>query len=136
MTEIFISYSRKDKPFVQELCKTFVTLDRKIWVDLEDIPPTAEWWKEITDAITKAQNFLFVVSPDSIASDMCRRELAFAIEQHKRLIPIVRRHVDPNELPEAIAKVQLFFFSETENFNDTIVALLNGKRPTLPSKIF
>lgn len=47
MAEIFISYSRKDRPFVRELCEALVTRERETWVDLEGIPPTAEWWREI-----------------------------------------------------------------------------------------
>ena len=83
---------------------------------------------EIAEAITAAQSFVFVVSPDSIASEVCRRELAFAVEQHKRLIPIVRRHVDPGQLPDAIAKLQLLPFGEGDDFNVTICALLNAIR--------
>jgi hypothetical protein len=101
MAEIFISYSRKDRPFVQELCEILAARERETWVDLKGIPPTAEWWREIAEAITAAERFVLVVSPDSIASEVCGRELAFAVEQHKRLIPILRRYVDPRELPTA-----------------------------------
>lgn len=126
MAEIFISYSRKDRLFVQELCEALAARERETWVDLEGIPPTAEWWREIAEAITAAQTFVFVVSPDSIASEVCRRELAFAVEQHKRLIPIMRRHVDPGQLPDAIAKLQLLPFCEGDDFNVTICALINA----------
>ena len=52
MTSAFISYSSKDLGFVKKLAAALKSPQRKreleLWVDLEGIPPSAEWWKEIT----------------------------------------------------------------------------------------
>ena len=50
-------------------------LGKKAWVDWQDIPPTAEWIDEIKGAIEKAESFAFVISPHSLASEICRVEL-------------------------------------------------------------
>ena len=39
-----------------------------MWVDWEDIPPTAEWMREVEVAIEGADTFVFVLSPDSLKS--------------------------------------------------------------------
>ena len=44
-TKVFISYSRKDKPFVQSLHEQLSTHPIDSWVDWEDIPLTADWWR-------------------------------------------------------------------------------------------
>jgi len=75
MADVFISYSRKDKEFVQQLGQALLAQKREAWVDWKDIPLTAEWQREIFDNIERADNFAFVISPDSLASANCRREI-------------------------------------------------------------
>jgi len=68
MTDVFISYSRKDKEFVSILYAAFERSQKNSWVDWDKILPTADWWKEIEKGIEGADTFVFVISPDSIAS--------------------------------------------------------------------
>jgi hypothetical protein len=82
MADVFISYSRKDTDFVRRLHESLGQHNRDIWIDWQDIPPTAEWLKEIFASIEAADNFLFVVSPDSCACEMCREEVAYAEANH------------------------------------------------------
>ena len=100
MTDIFISYSRKDQGFIQWLNRSLTSHERDVWLDQEDILPTAEWLAEVYAGIEAADNFIFVISPDSIHSQVCGWELAHAIEHHKRLIPILLRDVDHKTLPQ------------------------------------
>ena len=48
MADVFISYSRKDKGFATRLHQALTGRQREAWVDLEDIPPTAEWRETIS----------------------------------------------------------------------------------------
>jgi hypothetical protein len=111
MADVFISYSRKDTEFVHRLHESLAQGSRDIWVDWQDIPPTAEWLREIFSSIEAADNFLFVVSPESCASEMCRQEVAYAEANHKRMIPVVCRPVDPQALPPAVARIQWISFT-------------------------
>ena len=63
MAQVFISYSRKNKEFVQKLVDALVAEKREVWLDETNIEPTAEWLKEIFTNIEAADNFLFVISP-------------------------------------------------------------------------
>ena len=87
MGKVFISYSRKDNTFVRRLYDALRERGRKVWVDWEGIPPTDKWLVKIHSAIDEADAFLFVISPDSVSSDVCDIELNHAIKQHKRLVP-------------------------------------------------
>ena len=91
MTDVFISYSRKDKAFVQVLNQALANSKYDAWVDWENIPLTADWWEEIKAGIEGADTFIFVISPDSIASKVCGQEIDHAVENNKRLLPIVYR---------------------------------------------
>ncbi len=92
---VFISYSRKDKAFVQKLNEAVVKMGMDTWVDWENIPLTVDWWAEIQRGIDNADAFAFVISPDSLSSRVCNDEIQAAVEGHKRLIPILHRDPEP-----------------------------------------
>ena len=102
MADLFISYSRRDREFVVRLNAALEKRDYDVWVDLEDIPPTADWMEEIRTGIEGSDAYVFVISPDSIASKVCRQELDHAVEHNKRLVPVVCREVDPDTVPESL----------------------------------
>jgi hypothetical protein len=84
--DIFISYSRRDKEFVSQLCEVLIQANQKIWVDWNDIPPAEDWRQEIYRGIEAANNFVFVISPHSTSSVVCGEELDYAIKHGKRLV--------------------------------------------------
>jgi WD40 repeat protein len=99
---------------------------RDTWLDTKDIPPTAEWLKEIFGAIEAADTFVFVISPDGIISKVCQQEIMHALEHHKRIIPVVRREVDPKIVPEPITKLNWLFFREHDDFDTSFQALVKA----------
>src|SRR5262249_20872024 len=125
-TTVFISYSRKDSLFVRRLHEALLAQDRQTWVDWEGIPPSAEWMKRIVGAIDATGAFVLVLSPDSLASSVCRDELAHAVQQHKRLIPVVCREVEAAAVPEAVAKMNWIFFREHDDFDTAVKTLVTA----------
>ena len=107
--EVFISYSRKDKEFVRRLDEALQTRGREAWVDWEGIRPTEEFMQAIYGAIEGADTFVFVLTPDSVASEVCAREIAHAASHNKRMVPIVARDVDAKAVPEPLAKLNWIF---------------------------
>ncbi len=128
LSDVMISYSRKDKDFVQQLTDALKQNGREVWVDFDDIPYSAEWWQEIEAGIEGANAFIFVISPDSINSDVCRREIDHAIKHNKRLIPILRRELteaaDRKTVHPSVASRNWIFFRETDKFDDALKTLL------------
>jgi tetratricopeptide (TPR) repeat protein len=90
MSDVFISYSRKNSTFARRLIDCLSLANKDAWVDWEGIPLTApNWWSEIKAGIEGADSFVFILSPDSMASVVCNMELDYAIELHKRIVPVV-----------------------------------------------
>lgn len=116
-TSVFISYSRKDAEFVRRLHAAIDAPERKSWVDWEGIPPTAEWMREIVEAIDAAAAFVFVMSPDSLASPVCLQELDHAVRQNKRLVPLARRDAEPSSVPPPLARVNWIACRDRDDFS-------------------
>ena len=124
--EVFISYSRKDKDFVRRLDEALKSRGREAWVDWEDIRPTEEWMQAIYAAIEGSDTFVFVLTPDSVASAVCGREIAHAAVHNKRMVPIVARDVNADTAPEALAKLNWIFFRESDDFEKATDALISA----------
>ncbi len=100
MSHIFISYSRKDLTFAQKIVDALSANDLDTWIDWKSIPKGEDWLKEIYQGIEEADAFLFLFSLDSVESKMCNKEIAHAVVNGKRILPIVIRDADvENFLP-------------------------------------
>ncbi|NJR48483.1 MAG: toll/interleukin-1 receptor domain-containing protein [Leptolyngbyaceae cyanobacterium CSU_1_3] len=113
--DLFISYSRRDKEFVSQLDAAFRQVNRDPWIDWEDIPDGEEWRKAIAQGIEGADTFIFVITPDSVASKECGKELDQAIALNKRIIPIVRRETEA--VHPILTELNWIFFRESDDFN-------------------
>jgi WD40 repeat protein len=105
---------------------------RSVWVDLRDIPPSADWRDEIHQAIISSDAFVCVISPDYVDSPICQEELEFARANNKRLIPVIRRDISTNQAPLALAALNWIFFRETDNQSAAFGKLLSALDTDLP----
>jgi formylglycine-generating enzyme required for sulfatase activity len=104
MSDVFISYSRKNTPFARRLLDKLILVGKDAWVDWEGIPLTSpNWWSEIKTGIEGADNFVLILSPDSMASVVCNMELDYAIDLNKRIVPVIYRDVETRDAFASIA---------------------------------
>lgn len=112
---IFVSYSRKDSVAARKLIDAFKEMKYDVWVDWEDIPPATDWMDQIEVGIEKSDAFIFFISPDSIASEVCNVEINHAAKYNKRIIPIVLRQVVAKETNNNIRKLNWIFVREEDD---------------------
>ena len=124
--EVFISYSRKDKEFVRRLDEELRRRNREAWVDWEGIPPGDTWEKAIYGAIESTHTFIFVLTPDSIASEVCGKEIAHAAANNKRLVPIVHRDVPAERVPKSLGELNWIFFRDSDDFEEATGKLISA----------
>ncbi len=91
MTDVFISYSRRNLALIEKIDAALTARGKQVWFDkkkepLEGIPPGSKWWDEIKHGIDNADSFLFVISPESVVSPYCNAEIAHALQQQKRIV--------------------------------------------------
>jgi len=94
MSDVFISYSREDKVFVAQLREAFLQKAQEVWIDWESIPASQSWWEEIKRGIATANNFVVVMSPNSLSSPICHLEIEYARVLGKRIIPVFHAKYD------------------------------------------
>lgn len=116
----FISYARTDVEIIRTLCALFDKCGIGVWIDWEDIPPSAEWMAEIRAGIEAADAFAFVMSPRSLASRVCLEELNHAIAVGKRLIPVVIEETAPDHIPEDLQKLNWIFARTPDELPDAV----------------
>jgi DNA repair exonuclease SbcCD ATPase subunit len=126
MADVFISYSRKDKEFVQTLHAALSQSHYETWIDWQDIPASAEWWAEIEAGIAASNTFVFVISPDSVSSKVCHQEIDYAISHQKRLLAVVRRDVEGLPIHPALSKHNWLFFRQEDDFDTAFRALVEA----------
>lgn len=87
---IFISYSRIDKnivfPFVKRIEQE---LNTTCWIDFEGIESGSQFEEVIVNAIDESRVVLFMLSDSSINSMWTRREVLYAEDEGKKIVPIV-----------------------------------------------
>jgi hypothetical protein len=89
MGDLFISYSRSDHAFVDDLIQELEEHGFSVWVDRQDIRGGTQWRAAITEAIRGCEAFLVVLSPRSTGSRNVGRELELAADNNRPIIPVV-----------------------------------------------
>lgn len=106
--DVFISYSRRQLLFASHLAQQLTAQGFSVWFDQNDIPLAVDFLDEIERSVRQAHNFLFLLSPDSAASPYCKKEIEYALENGKRIIPLLcvaTTDEEVRQLPEVIARL-------------------------------
>jgi len=87
----FFSYSREDSEFALRLAGDLKAAGANVWLDQLDIAPGQRWARAVQDALNNAERVLVILSPASVASTNVEDEVAFALDEHKSIIPVFYR---------------------------------------------
>ncbi len=88
MSDIFISYSRKDSERALELAERLRARGVDVWIDTSGIEAAKSWSKEIVRAIDECKAFLVLISQASQESVNVSREVGIASESKKPMLPV------------------------------------------------
>ena len=124
MTQVFISYSRKDITFIDRLAADLKNAGIDVWYDVSGIAGGARWRTEIENALRNCQYVIVVLSPDSILSEWVEREFLFSSNLKRKIIPLMYRAC---ELP--LNYVDLNYIDvQGENYSRNFDELLKALR--------
>src|SRR5215831_4969591 len=110
---VFISYARKDLEFANAITSQLIAYGFDAYLDQKDILPSEPWRDRLAGLIIHSDAVVFVISPDSIVSDVCTWEVDFASKLAKRVVPIVWRRVANDQIPFGLSRLNYIFFDNT-----------------------
>ncbi len=85
----FLSYSRINKDFALKLAKELKSAGFLVWLDQLDIPTGARWDNELEKALEECEIFMLILTPAAIGSENVKDEIGYAIDNNKRILPIL-----------------------------------------------
>ena len=87
---IFISYAHKDSEYVIPVLERMNSEGYRIWYD-DGIMPGSEWPEFIAEHLKDCAAVISFISPESINSHNCRREMTYAMSKKKPFLGIFLR---------------------------------------------
>lgn len=91
---IFVSYAHRDSDRVFPILEELDRRGYRVWYD-DGIAPGSEWPENIAQHLDGCSLTLAFISPSSIASANCRREVTFALSKRKNFLGII---LEPTEM--------------------------------------
>ena len=95
--KLFISYARVDKHYCAQIVETLDVHD--VWYD-KRLHAGQQWWDEIQRRLQWCDGLVYLLSPDSVRSEYCQKEMHIARSLGKHIFPVLI-HMGttiPNEL--------------------------------------
>ncbi len=92
---IFISYAHRDKEQVFQVLNALQERGYRFWYD-DGIAPGSEWPEDIGRHLDGAAMVIAFVTPLSMASTNCRREINFALAREKPFLSVI---LEPTDMP-------------------------------------
>ena len=122
--KVFISYSRADTAFADEIAGG-LEYDGgfEILIDRHDIHEGEEWKKRLGALIAAADTVIFILSPKSAGSPVCRWEVEQAKALSKRIIPVQAAPLGDATVPDALSALNYVRFDEGRSFIVGLTAL-------------
>jgi tetratricopeptide (TPR) repeat protein len=90
---IFVSYSHADEKIVYEEIRRLQDQGVNVWYDSR-IRAGSEWSDALADAISGCSCFLYFITPNSVVSENCRRELNHAIAESRSILAVYLQETD------------------------------------------
>src|SRR5947207_4484587 len=89
---VFISHASADRSFVDQLAEWLRGHGIDVWYSRTHLRGAQQWHDEIGNALARCTWFLLVLSPNAVRSRWVKRELIYALEDHRytgRIVPVL-----------------------------------------------
>ncbi len=117
--KLFVSYARVDKPLCKQIVDKLEDV-HEVWYD-KRLHAGQAWWEKIEERLAWCEGFVYLLSPESVASEYCQREYRIASEAGKYIFPVLIQA--RTEIPESLQ--HLHYANLSEGMED-ILTLMNA----------
>ena len=116
---VFISYSRDDLKFADQLDAALNACGFECLIDRQDISGGEDWERRLGSLISEADTVVFVLSPTSARSPNCDWEVEEATRLNKRIFPVNCRPLEGQSPPPRLRDLNYIFFYEEAKLPDS-----------------
>ena len=125
---IFISYSRKDKYFVEKLANDLKARNYPVWFDAS-LRGGERFQEKIEAAIRSSYEIIVILSPNSVNSQWVQYEGSLAYSLRKRIIPVMYHYLNHDQqLPLWASNLQFVTFINVP-YEEALNLLLQSLSP-------
>ena len=117
MTQVFLSYAEEDKAIMEQVRRSLRREGFTVWTNTTDIQTGEAFQHAINRGIEETDNLVYLLSPDSLKSEYCQRELDYALSLNKRVIPLLAQKTEPTQIPDMLRS--LHYIDLTDNVVET-----------------
>lgn len=107
---VFISYSRDDVEIADTLDVLLENTGFAPTLDRQGISGAEDWKERLGGMIRDTDTVVFLLSPASAKSDICRWEVAEALRLSKRVVPIACKSLEGVSPPPELAALNYIYF--------------------------
>ena len=121
---IFVSYAHKDDDQVFEILSALGEKEYRVWYD-EGITPGSEWTEDIARHLDDSAMVIAFITPASMASKNCRREINYALFKEKPFLSVIleKTEMSPGMMMQLSVQQSILRYDYTswESFIDKIL---------------
>jgi hypothetical protein len=133
LVKIFVSYARESAQAVRSLATDVEALAHTVWFD-GDLSGGNAWWNQILAQIRDCQVFMVALSPESLDSVACKRELGYAADLGKPILPIlIAEGVALQLLPPKLSQIHYVDYREPDRTSAFHLARALSALPAAPA---
>jgi TPR repeat protein len=107
---VFISYSRDDLNFADQLDAALQACGFECLIDRHGISGGENWKRRLGNLISEADTVVFLLSPSSAHSEICAWEVDEATRLGKRILPVICRSLEGASPPPRLQNLNYIFF--------------------------
>lgn len=123
---VFISYSRVDRDIAESLRDRLQESGFDAYLDIHDIAPGEDWRARLAALVASAEKVVFLISPDSVASEFCDWEVNEAERQGKSVLPVVIRETGATAIPSRLERLNFIFHRDAGERGESLPKLISA----------
>jgi WD40 repeat protein len=108
--KVFISYSRDDLKFADQLDAALDSTGFECTIDRHGIHGGEDWKLRLGNLILESDTVVFVLSPSSAKSSICEWEVEEALRRGKRILPVLCRELEGAAPPKQLQDLNYIYF--------------------------
>jgi WD40 repeat protein len=114
MTHVFLCYAEANQEIMEKITRSLRREKLTVWTKITDMETGIDVREQIHRGIAAADNFVYLICPESLRSKSCQGEIKLALAYHKRIICVIVDRTDEQMIPLDLKNLPLLNLTPRE----------------------